>query len=461
MSGIWLGLLLLCSCATRDSTRPELPGEAALNQDAGRGGYVRLKLHLEGGEELDCKLDTGSPWTILNNALEPKLGERVGQDFTDGMRGLRTNGIYLAPRLYLGDTPMVTYPVILTDQMEKGTAILGLDCLKNYCLQMDFAANKIRFLDPDHLDTNGLGRAFPLVFSDQHIIVHEAFMGVKKWVIDTGAPVDGAVSGHDFDRVARGRQPATVSDGVNVTRGACLPEGGFGGGTYSDLVLRELPHRFTDGPNILGLNFLARNLVTFNFPKRMMYLKQVTAGPLNPADVITLEADAFLEDLRQKGRLPGWSKAGEPLDWVFETGDSAVHPVSRTLKFQIGCWIDVTSKIKLLAAGGQARISVNNNLAARDPAPSVVKQLRIDFRRHGRSQTAEAAEGETLTLPAGAEVVTAFYGNLHGHIPGRQVGDLTAYHCTVCRESKGSPWKVQKAWRTDADGRSVEEYPIR
>jgi hypothetical protein len=39
-------------------------------------------------------------------------------------------------------------------------------------------------------------------------------------------------------------------------------------------------------------------------------------------------------------------------------------------------------------------------------------------------------------------------------------GDLTIYHYQVGRPSKNSPWKLEKAWRTDKNGRTVEAYPV-
>jgi hypothetical protein len=53
----------------------------------------------------------------------------------------------------------------------------------------------------------------------------------------------------------------------------------FGGTTYTNLVI----HKNSDGINaniILGLRLMARNLVTFDFPKQTMYLKQTSVGPL-------------------------------------------------------------------------------------------------------------------------------------------------------------------------------------
>jgi len=39
-------------------------------------------------------------------------------------------------------------------------------------------------------------------------------------------------------------------------------------------------------------------------------------------------------------------------------------------------------------------------------------------------------------------------------------GDTSDYFYVVACESPGSPWKLKKAWRMDAGGRLVENYPI-
>lgn len=40
-------------------------------------------------------------------------------------------------------------------------------------------------------------------------------------------------------------------------------------------------------------------------------------------------------------------------------------------------------------------------------------------------------------------------------------GQTFINHYTVLRETKDSPWQLQKAWRTDSHGRIVEELPVR
>ncbi|MGB7767504.1 MAG: hypothetical protein WBN22_01435 [Verrucomicrobiia bacterium] len=43
---------------------------------------------------------------------------------------------------------------------------------------------------------------------------------------------------------------------------------------------------------------------------------------------------------------------------------------------------------------------------------------------------------------------------------GQRNGDPSVFHHTTTRVSKDSPWKLQRAWRTDANGHLAEEYPI-
>jgi hypothetical protein len=65
--------------------------------------------------------------------------------------------------------------------------------------------------------------------------------------------------------------------------------------------------------NGIGLRFLARHLVTFDFPNQTMYLKRPSVGPLSltsnywkPAGKSAL---GFLDALKKRGQLPGWSQS--------------------------------------------------------------------------------------------------------------------------------------------------------
>ena len=81
--GIFLSLLLFCSCATTPEPSAiipasDLPADVTMNKEAGRGNWLFVTLRLESGDELPFFVDTGMTVTLLDKSLEPKLGKRLG-----------------------------------------------------------------------------------------------------------------------------------------------------------------------------------------------------------------------------------------------------------------------------------------------------------------------------------------------------------------------------------------------
>ena len=129
--------------------------------------------------------------------------------------------------------------------------------------------------------------------------------------------------------------------------------------------------------NGIGILFLSRHLVTLDFPERTMYLKRTSIGPLH-LDIKEVKAEAksaavVLKSLKEKGRLPGWTKDDKS--------------VAKSVSFSCS-------------------------------------------------------------------------SALIGSFTARKIGDSSIYHFQVIRASEDSPWKLQKAWRTDENGCAHEEYPI-
>jgi hypothetical protein len=319
--------VLLGSCATapRPST-PELPAEAAFNQGAGRGEPLVVKLRWKRGEEIAVMLDTGAGPTKFDHSLESKLGPRRGAKLIRyAYYGKASAGIYDAPRLYLGKTRLLMGGQVFTDQLarrdvpEGVVGILGMDCLSHYCLQFDFAGSRIRFLDPDHLDKTALGRPFPLKFwraklGGSGLFSRADFLGTGKelFLIDTGGSdgPDLLLRPKEFQRELRNQPPVFTLQGRMGTRSlsaaAGLSKVSIGGYTYTNLFFAERPGD-AGGPawNVIGLGFLARNLVTLDLPGRTMYLKQASVGPLEPGLFLGREAMEFLFHLSNEGKLPG------------------------------------------------------------------------------------------------------------------------------------------------------------
>ncbi len=313
-------LVLWCSCTTfpnwddDDSIRPPLPAESSFDKAAGRGDLVCLKLRLERGGELLFALDTGAQVTLLDKSLEPKLGKRLGSvEVRYSPYGAGKGGAYRAPRFYLGSTRLQTGEWIATDDLSRFPfpnpavrGILGMDCLRHYCVQFDFAAGKTRFLDPDALKKEELGNGFPLTFSSSLVFVDENLLGVKgaNSLIDAGDNFDGALTPKLFQQALeeQGLTTPVKRSGDMGTRKAFFPRGVFGGESYPDLRLWEY-----SGGNTIGLRFLARHLVTFNFPKRIMYLKRQSVGPLIVEGSFTNAAPGLGRDEELKTATPALS----------------------------------------------------------------------------------------------------------------------------------------------------------
>lgn len=361
---------LLCSCATKPLNHPQLPTEVTINRDAGRGGLLMVTLRLQSGDELPFIVDTGSPGALFDKSLVSKLGKRLplGTWTVRTPGGKQKSGIYWKPKLYLGNTRLKTGSLVATFDFKQLSSkvghpimgILAMDCLKHYCIQLDFQNGKMRFLDRKDLDVAKLGKPFSLKRSlfGQLFVHHAGLAGGKstKLLIDTGWNSDGEVE--------RGAIPGQDSGWVH------LPECVWGSEIYTNILVEN-------GGNVIGLRFLARHLVTFDFPKRTMFLKQTSVGPL-PGDLevqkeATLLATAesafkFLKELKEKGQLPGWSKSDKGMANQFE-----VSPNSVTF--------------------------------------------------HGRKN-----------------------------------GAPSIYYYKVIRTTEDSAWKLQKAWRTDQNGKILEDY---
>jgi hypothetical protein len=260
--GIASCVMLLTS---RAATPPKLPAEMPINHGAGRGGLLIVPVRLESGEELPFVLDTGSSFSFLDKSLEPKLGKRTGTATIQSWGTTKEVSVFAAPRLYLGGSPLITGDHVASDDCKEMTSdsshpimgMLGIDCLKHYCLQLDFQAGKMRFLEPEHVNALQLGKAFPITTVEgRPFVQHDglvAGIGTNS-LIDTGYTRDGVI--------------AELGPGISY-----FPERVWSGQTYTNLLLGN-------GGYVLGLRFLARHLVTLDFINRTMYLRQQSVGPL-------------------------------------------------------------------------------------------------------------------------------------------------------------------------------------
>src|SRR5207245_1966090 len=75
-----------------------------------------------------------------------------------------------APRLRLGGALLQTDKYVATFSCkplsdyahEQIMGVLAVDCLRHYCVQLDFPAGKMRFLGPDEVNSDEMGKSYPL-----------------------------------------------------------------------------------------------------------------------------------------------------------------------------------------------------------------------------------------------------------------------------------------------------------
>ena len=316
-------LLFLCSCVPIVTYRkaPDVnPADVDMNKDAGRGGPLTVNVHLQNWPDMAFVIDTGWNVTTFDKSLEPELGRRLGSVPVMTTGGKVWVDLYNAPDLYLGGTQLVTGAFVATMDLQSVSyvsthpimGILGTDVLRNYCIQLDFAGSKIRFLDYRRSGKSHWGVPFRLKYEkDGMISIATNLVGApaSSSAIDTGYVSDGWLV------------PALYGQWTNHSLSAAgevrFPDAVLGGKIYTNVDFSldffldpNIQKKWKWSENGIGLFFLARNLVTLDFPEKMIYLKQTSAGPLS----FDLDADSpmsFLCRLKAKGKLPGFSKDDE------------------------------------------------------------------------------------------------------------------------------------------------------
>ena len=469
--------LSLCSCATPTLVHPAaLANPVSFNGEAGKGDWIKLNLRLENGKEIGpFMVDTGWPYkTVLDKSLAPLLGKRLGSGifYSPFMGGFVSSETYKTPKLYLGGAQLQMGPHVFVCDLQKLSrglkGILGMDCLRHYCVQFDFARDEMRFLDPDAPANGDFGHPIPLLMIDNLVIARSDVFGIGKVLFcpDTGCHECDAMLKPKLLRRLETKLKSSWSTSFpgiknNPVKVAGFSKGIFAGETYNDLTIAAWAGRWPDG-NLLGLPFLARNRVTFDFPRRTMYLEKENSGPRNPALFASEEAGKYLRELKRSGQLPGWTTND------FGEGDSSDAPMTNypvSLTFNLrkepvpGC-VDVTAKVKALAAGGARRILADDGLPGFDPAPDHLKTLRVTLHGDIHDKVIEIAEGRTLALPSNAQMLEARYGVLSGPVFTDAREKASFYHYVVIKNVPDGPWKLSKAWQSDVEGHLIKNYSV-
>jgi hypothetical protein len=248
------------------------------------GGPLVLPVYVA-GRRYSFLLDTGSSITAVDRSLRDILAQPLRAEVISTLYGERRVTSYRAPVIRIGGYVASEIPEVACVDLSGARAvggcdvrgILGMDFLKRQILKLDFDKGEVRFLASV---PEGSGTSFSLLFEEDRPRVPITIEGAgeRLFILDTG---DVGIS---FGSIEPRFLTQLIDAGRAVTIGASLGMSfvdgrsaqcsvarvagiSIGGLRHSNVVFDSA------ADNTLGLGFLARYVVTLDFPSRTIYLK--------------------------------------------------------------------------------------------------------------------------------------------------------------------------------------------
>ncbi len=249
----------------------------------GQGDSISVPVVFKGIER-NFELDTGASHTVFDVAFRGYLGDPV-QSKTGLTAGDPIQGtLYHAPDAWVGPLNLKQAETVLCLDFKMMSMVvgkridgfIGMNFLKRYIVRIDFDNGKLTLLDPKTLPSLSWGEATIIrwahpgwFFMQARILDADTAM-----LIDTGCDGTGTLSKKLFDYVHKAQGGRTAMSLVETASGTVssqeirLQRLTVGSREYSDVIIGE------GNGNRLGLGFLARHVVTLDFPRGRMYLKK-------------------------------------------------------------------------------------------------------------------------------------------------------------------------------------------
>lgn len=253
------------------------------------GDALFLPIEL-GGARYPFKVDTGATRVCYDRSLRPLLGLVRESEMLATLGGPVRCELFEAPNAGLGrlrlrlPAPAATPLVACLDQ-ERERESSGLECrgilgthfLRKHVVRIDFDRGKLAFLQAAGPDP---GVRIPIVFDEgkREVVARLPGLGDSTFLIDTGlVGWSGCLrrkTARELERRKEARHVRTAwsADAAGESESRFLRVSKFevAGFKHGDLIFSE---HSQDLPNVLGLGYWMRYVVTFDFPDRAVYLK--------------------------------------------------------------------------------------------------------------------------------------------------------------------------------------------
>lgn len=258
---------------------PALSGEFTIGKE---GRLILLPIEME-GRPLQFLVDTGACRTGFNLSLRESLGPMVGRQRLQTHAGITNVDTFVWPTVTLnGQSLKSDLNVVCVDLTDLSQAtnkqidgVLGMDVLRSQRMRIDFDQGILTFMESLPQPRSKFGTRLPLGFSESGVPYLTGAVGdvpTARFFIDTGAQ-GNSLNPELFDRLVEKQQLRSGGPFTSVTV-AGMVQGGRG---YLDhLTIGPIHHEGLRtsrvAPSSVGLRYLSRYRVTFDFPDRSVYL---------------------------------------------------------------------------------------------------------------------------------------------------------------------------------------------
>ena len=284
-----------------------LRGEFTIGKD---GRLIVLPVTLN-KREVRFLLDTGASRSAVDSSFKGELGQSRGQNLLQTPSGRKLAETFDWPDARLGNQVFRSALPILSidlDPLRRATnekiyGVIGMDVLGPCRVQIDFDRGLIRFLEGLPDEREELGAKVRLELADDGSPFIAGYVGRETpeyFLIDTGAQ-GNSLTAASFDALLASGAIRAGNDFTSMTIAGELQgeRGRLGGLTVGPFTHRGIRVARVNVSS-LGLRYLSRFLVTFDFPGQALYLQK---GPIYQRP----------EPQATSGLMINWTRDGKPI----------------------------------------------------------------------------------------------------------------------------------------------------
>jgi len=236
------------------------------------------------GKEYPFVLDTGANMSFFDVSLRSHLGTRIGTERVQTAEDRVDVDSYPPRPLHIGTLTLTSEArSVCLDLAPMRQAFgneiqgfLGIDFLKDWIVTIDFDEGRLDFLASDAAKNPQWGESIPFVFDSNGLIWLSATVGKNtrtSFMVDVGDAGTGSLHGELFSQLVGSRDLRITGDmdfmdlaGTHNLQKAWLSRLALESFQHQNLLLRK------GHENRLGLGYLRRYRVTFDFPHQRLFL---------------------------------------------------------------------------------------------------------------------------------------------------------------------------------------------